>query len=167
MRAALIVLRAVEDVDCVWQQVGDGFEGFDGAFGAAGEIDDQRVVAGGGDAAREDGGGSFLQAFTAHFFGDAGDDAVGDGLRGFGGVVAGADTGAAGGGDEIDAGRVGELAEIFADGGGIVGEAETRGHFPAQPAAKGDHCGTGGIFALAFGDGVGDGEDGYAHGCAS
>lgn len=160
----LVVFCAMEDVDCVGQQVGDGFEGFDGAFWAAGEIDDQGFATGGGDAAGEDGCRRLLQAFAAHFFGDAGDDAVGDGLGGFGGVVAGADTGAAGGGDEIDAAGVGELAEILADGGGIVREAETGGHFPAQPAAKGDDCGAGGVVALAFGDGVGNGEDGYAHG---
>lgn len=163
----LVVTGAVEDLDRVGEQVGDRFEGLDGAFWAAGEIENQRFVASGGDAAGEDGCWSLLGTFAAHFFGNAGDEAVGDGLGGFGSVVARADAGAAGSGDQVDAAGVGELAKIFADGGGIIGDAEAGGDFPAEAAAEGDDGGAGGVFAFAFGDGVGDGEDGYAHGRAS
>jgi hypothetical protein len=161
---ALVVFCAVKDMDGVGQQVGDSFKGFDGAFWAAGEIDDQGFAAGGDYAAGEDGCRRLLQAFAAHFFGDAGDDAVGDGLGGFGGVIAGTDSGTAGRGDEVDAASIGELAEILADGGGIIGQAQAGGYFPTEAAAKGDHCGAGGVFAFPFGDRIGDGEDGNAHG---
>jgi hypothetical protein len=163
----LVVAGAVEDLDRVGEQVGDRFEGFDGAFGAAGKIDDKGFVASGGDATGEDGCWSFLGAFAAHFFGDAGDEPVGNGLGGFGRVVARADAGAARSGDQVDATRVGKFAKIFADGGGIICDTEAGGDFPAEAAAEGDDCGAGGVFAFAFGDGIRDGEDGDAHGPAS
>jgi len=71
------VAGAVEDVDGVGEEVGDGVEGFGCAFGASGEIYDERAAADGGDCAGEDGGGSFQHACAAHFLGDAGHDAVG------------------------------------------------------------------------------------------
>ena len=49
--AGLVVAGAVEDVDGVREQVGDGLEGLCGAFGAAGKIDDDGVAADGGDGA--------------------------------------------------------------------------------------------------------------------
>ena len=109
------------------------------------------------------GGGSFFHAFAAHFFGDAGDDAVGDGDGGFGSVVARADAGAAGGEDDVCAAGVGDGAELFLDGGEVIGQAQGGGDFPAEAAADGDERGAGSVFALAFGGGVADGEDGYAH----
>ena len=50
--AELIVPGAVEDVDGVRQKMRNGFEGFDGTFGAAGKIYDDGVGAHGGDRAR-------------------------------------------------------------------------------------------------------------------
>ncbi len=47
----LIVAGAVKDVYCVRQEMGNGFEGFDSAFGAAGKIYDDGVSAHGGDRA--------------------------------------------------------------------------------------------------------------------
>ena len=47
----LIVSRAVENVDGVRQEMGNGFEGFDRAFGAAGKIYDDSVAAYRGDCA--------------------------------------------------------------------------------------------------------------------
>ena len=47
----LIVASAVEDVDGVRQQMGNGLQGFDGAFGAAGKIYDDGAGAYGGDGA--------------------------------------------------------------------------------------------------------------------
>jgi hypothetical protein len=45
------VAGAVEDVDSVGKELREGVEGFDGAFGAAGKIEDDGIVAGDGDAA--------------------------------------------------------------------------------------------------------------------
>ena len=47
----LIVTGAVKHVDGVWQKMSDGFEGLDGAFGAAGKIYDDGVGAHGGNRA--------------------------------------------------------------------------------------------------------------------
>ena len=112
MIRVLVVAGAVEDLDGVGEEVGDGFEGLDRAFGAAGEIDDEGFGADGGDGAGEDGGGSLFCAFAAHFFGNAGDEAVGYGDGGFGSVVARADAGAAGGEEQIDAAGVGDVCEV-------------------------------------------------------
>ncbi len=160
----LVVASAVKDVDGVGQQVGDGFKGLDGALGAAGQIDDDGVAADDGDGAREYSGGTFLHAFAAHFFGDAWDDTVGYGNSGFRGIVAGAEAGAAGGKDEVDAAGVGDGAELFANAGGIVSETQRGGNFPIEAATESNHGGTGEIFAFAFRGGIADGEDGYAHG---
>ena len=51
MQTRSVVAGAVEDVDGVGEEMGDGFEGFDGAFGAAGKIDDDGAGADGGDGA--------------------------------------------------------------------------------------------------------------------
>ena len=48
----LIVAGAMEDVYGVRQEMGDGFKGFDGAFGTAGKIYDDGVSANGGNRAR-------------------------------------------------------------------------------------------------------------------
>ena len=48
----LIVADAVEDVDGVGQEMGNGFEGFDGAFWAAGKIYDNGAGAYSSDRAR-------------------------------------------------------------------------------------------------------------------
>ena len=48
----LIVAGAVKDVYRVRQEMGNGFEGFDGAFGTAGKIYDDGVSANGSDRTR-------------------------------------------------------------------------------------------------------------------
>jgi hypothetical protein len=52
---------------------------------------------------------------------------------------------------------------LFPDGGEVVGQAQGGGDFPAEAATDGDERGAGSVFAFAFGYGVADGEDGYAH----
>ena len=47
----LIVTGAMEDMDGVRKEMGNGFEGLDGAFGAAGEIYDDGVSAHGSNRA--------------------------------------------------------------------------------------------------------------------
>jgi hypothetical protein len=159
-----VVAGAVEDVDGVRQQVSDGFEGLDRALRAAGKIDEDALAAHGGDGAREDGCGSFFHAFAAHFFRDSRDDEVSYGNGGFGSVVAGTDTGTTGSENDVNAARVGDGAELFANARWIIGQAQSGGNFPAEAAAEGDDGGPGGVFAFAFGGGIADGEDGYAHG---
>jgi hypothetical protein len=159
----LIVTGAVEDVDGVRQEMGNGFERFDCASRAAGKINDDGVGAYGGDRAGQDGGGSFFHSFATHFFGDPRDEAVGDSDGGLRGVIAGADAGSAGGEDNIRTTPVGDGAELFANGGWIVRDAQRFGDFPAEAAAERNDCGTGGVLAVAFGGGVADSEDGYAH----
>jgi hypothetical protein len=154
---------AVENVDGVRQKMGDGFEGFYGTFGAAGKIYDDGVGPYGGDGARQHGGGSPLHSFAAHFFGDSRDDAVGDGDGGFRGVVARADSCAAGGEDDVRATRVGDGAELFANGNWVIGETPRFGDFPAESATERHDGGAGGILAVPFGGGIADGKDGYAH----
>jgi len=56
------------DLDGVDDERRDGVEGFDGAFGTAGEIEDERCAADGSGAARQNGARSFFEAFAAHFF---------------------------------------------------------------------------------------------------
>jgi len=62
------VARAVDDLDGVNHQVRNGVERFDGAFGAAGEIENERGAANGGGTARENRTRRFLQPFAAHLF---------------------------------------------------------------------------------------------------
>jgi hypothetical protein len=158
-----VVAGAVEDSNGVGEKVGHGVQGFDGAFGAAGKIDDEGAMPDDGDATREDGGGRFFGAFAAEFLGDAGNGALGDVQSGFGSIVARAEAGAAGGEDEIDAARVGEFAKLAAKAGRIVGTAERGGDFPAEFANAFDERGAGEIFAFTAGDGITDGEDGDTH----
>ena len=155
---------SVEDSNGVGEKVGHGVQGFDGAFGAAGKIDDEGAMPDDGDATREDGGGRFFGAFAPEFFGDAGNDALGNVDGGFGSVVARAEAGAAGGEDEIDTSRVGEFTKLAAKAGGIVGTAERGGDFPAEFANAFDEGRAGKIFAFTAGDGITDGEDGDTHG---
>jgi hypothetical protein len=145
------------------KEMGDGVEGFDGTFGTAGKIDDETAMSNNCDAAREDGGGSFFGAFAAEFFGDARNGPLGDVESGFGGIVARAETRAAGGEDEIDAARVGKFTKLATKAGGIVGAAKRGGDFPAEFANAFDEGGAGKIFAFAAGDGIADGEDGDTH----
>ena len=65
----LIVAGAVEDLDGVGEELGEGVEGFNGAFGAAGKIENQGEVTDDGDSAGQDSVGSLLGSFPAHFFG--------------------------------------------------------------------------------------------------
>ena len=111
----------MEDLDGVGKELGEGVERFDGAFGAAGKIEDEGMVAGDRDTTGQHGGGSLLGTFAAHFFGESGDHSFGDIERGLGSVVAGAEAGAAGGENEIDAARVSELPEMRPDLAGVVG----------------------------------------------
>jgi len=157
------VAGSVEDSNGVGEKVRHGVQGFDGAFGAAGKIDDEGAMPDDGDATREDGGGRFFGAFAAEFLGDAGNGALGDVQSGFGSIIARAEAGAAGGEDEIDAARVGEFAKLAAKAGRIVGTAERGGDFPAEFAYAFDERGAGEIFAFTAGDGITDGEDGDTH----
>jgi hypothetical protein len=159
----LVVAGTVEDLDGVGEQLGEGVERFDGAFWAAGKIEDEGNVADDGDTARQDGGGCLLGTFAAHFFGEAGNHSFGDVEGGFGRVVTGAEAGAAGGEDEIDAARIGKLAEMGAHLAWVIGALKGRGNFPAEFAAALDDSGAGEVDALAAGDGIADGENGNAH----
>jgi hypothetical protein len=151
------VARTVKNMHCMGKQMGDRFQRFHRTFRTAWQIYDQGLVAHRTHRAREDRGGSFLLAFAAHFFGYAGDYAIGDCLGGFRGVVAGADSGAAAGYDYVDAAGVREFAELLANFGGVVGDAQVRDYFPAQATAEGDYRGARKVFALASGDGIADG----------
>jgi hypothetical protein len=158
------VVGTVQHCDGVGEEIGDGVEGFDRAFGAAGKIDDERAMTDDGYAARQDGGGSLLGTFAAKFFGDARNGAFGDVERGFGSIVARAEAGATGGEDEIDTARVGEFAKLATEASGIVGTAKRGGDFPAEFTNAFDQSWAGKIFAFTAGDGVADGENGDTHG---
>src|SRR5271165_1664800 len=144
--------------------MGDGVERFDGAFGTAGKIDDERVMADDGDAAREDGSGSLFGSFPSQFLGNARNDALGDIESGFGSIVARAEAGAAGRKDQIDATGVSEFAKLTAKAGSIVGTAERGGDFPAEFSRAVDEGGAGEVFAFTASDGIADGEYGDTHG---
>ena len=159
----LVVAGAVEDLDGVGEELGQGVERFDGAFGAAGKIEDEGKVTDDGDAAGQNRSGSLGSAFAAHFFREAGNHFFGDVQSGFGGVVAGTEAGAAGGEDEIDSSRVGKLAEMGSHLSGVIGALQRRGDFPTEFAAALDDGGAGEVDALVTGDRIADGENGNAH----
>ena len=94
---------AVENVDGVWQKVGDGVKGFGGPLRTSRQIDDDCFAADYTDGAGKNCGRRFFEAFAAHFFGDAGNDAVGDAFSRLRSVIAGADASAAGGEYDVDA----------------------------------------------------------------
>lgn len=146
------------------QQIGDGFQGFEGAFGAAGKIDDQRAMTDDGNAAGQYGSGCFLCAFAAEFFGDARNGAFRDVESGFGSIVARSEAGAAGGEDQIDAARVREFTKLATQASGIIRTAKRRGDFPTEFTNAFDEGGARKIFAFTAGDGVADGENGDTHG---
>lgn len=157
------MVGAVEDVDGVREEVRDGVEGFDSAFGTAGKIDDERAMTNDGNAARENGGGSFLGAFAAKLLGNAGDGAFRNVESGFGSIVARAETGTAGSEDEVDAAGVCEFTELAAKAGGVIRAAKRGGDFPSELTRTFDESGAGEVLALTAGDGITDGEDGDAH----
>ena len=97
----LIVASAMNDLDGVDDQRCDGVEGFDRAFGAAWEIENESCAADGGRTARENRAGSFFQSFAAHFFGESRNHFVGDGLCGFRSDIARAEASAPGGKNQI------------------------------------------------------------------
>jgi hypothetical protein len=133
----LIVRCTAQDFYGVGKKMGDGFEGFECAFGAAGKIDDEGLAADGGDSSGKSSGGSFLDALAANFFGDAGNRAVGDFEGGFGTCVAWTKTGAAGSQENICAARIGDGAELLANFGRIIGAMERRNYGPAEFFAMG------------------------------
>jgi hypothetical protein len=155
---------AVEDSHGVGKEVCDGIKGFDGTFGTPGKIDDEGVMANDGDAAGEDGGGSFFGTLATEFFGKARDGPLGDIESGFGSIVPRAKPGATGGENEVNAAGVSEFAELATKTGGIVRTAEGRSNFPAQFACTFDQGGAGEVFAFTARDGIADGEDGDTHG---
>ena len=67
--------------------MGHSFESFHGTFGTARQIHDERFAADAGSSARKHGSRCVFEPFAAHLFGDSRDDAVGNGLCGFRGVV--------------------------------------------------------------------------------
>jgi len=157
------VAGAVEDLDGVGKELGEGVERFNGTFWAARKIEDEAKLADDGNAARQHGSGGLGSALAAHLFGKAGDHLFADVERGFGGVVARAESGAAGGEDEINAARIGKLPQMGAHLARVVGALERGGDFPAEFAAALDDGGAGEVDALVTGDRIADGENGNAH----
>ncbi len=141
----------------------DGCEVFDGPGGGAGEVDDESAVTDAGNGAGEHGVGRFGEAGGAHGFGEAGDEAVEHLLRGFGGDVAGRESGASGGEDEVDGSGVCPVAEGGGDLRLLVGD-DGGGDFDGAGGEKGGEGGAAEIGAVPGGTLVTDGEDGGSHG---
>ncbi|GEM_PF-2061648 len=154
-----VVARAMEDVDGVGQQLGQGVERLDGALGAAGQVEDQRAIAHYGDSAGQHRRGCLLRAFAAHLFGEAGNHFFADFKRRFRRVVARAKAGAAGGEDQVRLARVDKLPQVHAHLFGIIGAFLRAGNFPSEFAAALHDGGAGKVHALAAGHGIADGED--------
>ena|SRR5271165_1672437 len=93
----LAVVRAAKNFDGVREQVRDGLQRIDRAFGTAGQIDDDGFVADDRDTAGKDSRGSFFDALAANFFRKAGNAAIGDVKSCFGSGIARAEAGATGG----------------------------------------------------------------------
>src|SRR5215467_12785142 len=158
-----IVAGAVEHLYGMRKKMRHSIKGFGRAFGAAQQVDDEGLASNRGGSAREHGGGRMFQSFATHLFGNAGNHAVGDGFGRFGSIVARADSGSAGGQQNVHASRIRKFAQLLANPRGIIGNPQRRGNLPTQ-AAAGSHDGrTGAVFALAFGHAITDGENGYAH----
>jgi hypothetical protein len=155
------VAGSFEHIDGVWEEFCDGVEGFDGAPGAARKINDQSGTTDDGRLAREVGTGEMGASDLAHFFPEAGDGALADGDGSFGSDVARADSGAAGGEDQIDQAR--KLDEQGAQGIKIVTDYVRSGDLPAKSGAALRDSATGEVFAVATGDGITDSYDGDAH----
>lgn len=142
------------------EEVRDNVEGFDCTFGAAGKIDDDGLVANHGHTAGEDSGGSFLYAFAADFFGQAGNCTISDIESGLGSRVARTEPGAAGSEKNIDGVGIGNRTHLAADFGWLIGATQRRSDGPAEFAATGNQSGAGEILSFSAGDGIADGQDG-------
>jgi hypothetical protein len=154
---------AVEDFDCVRENVGDYLERFDGAARAAGKIQDERACAAGALAAREDRMGIRARSGGAHALTETGDQTFGGTHGGFGSDIAGAEARATCRQDQVKIAGIGEIDEASGDLAGVVWEDGARGNGPAEfYAVVGDGL-AGAVFSLAAEDGVADGENGYAH----
>jgi hypothetical protein len=157
------VVSAAQDFDGVGEEVCDCVEGFDGALGAAGKIQNDGLVTNDGDAAGEDGRGSLLDSFAADFLGEAGDSAIRNVKSGFGCGVAGAEAGATCGKEQVGVASIADGAKLAANRGLVVGATECRSYLPAELAATLNESGTREVLALTAGDGIADGEDSDAH----
>ena len=109
------MVRAAEDLDSVGEKVCHGIEGFDGAFGAAGEINDNRLVADDRDTPREHGVWSLLDTFAANLLGETRNRAIGDVEGGFGSRVTWPEAGAAGGEKKVGVTGIRDGAQLAAD----------------------------------------------------
>src|SRR5882757_900880 len=147
-----VVARAVDDLDAVREQRRDGIKRFDGAFRAAGKIEDQRVAANGGETARQNGARSVFDALSAHLLRNSWDEPVRDRLRDFGSGIARAQSSAAGGQNEIDGVSIGDLAEECLDLRRIIRKKMRGGDGPVQLLATRDQRGSGAVWARSVGD---------------
>jgi hypothetical protein len=113
---------AGEQVEGVGKEGKDCAEGAFGSARASGEIEDKAGARNSANAAAEGCVGCVEAAVLADELGEAGDESITDGERGFWGDIAGGETGAAGGEDEGGAG--GSRAQGGNELRGFVGDNE-------------------------------------------
>lgn len=116
-----MVGAAGEQIEGVRDEGQDGVERCLRAGGTARQIDDEGVAEGAADGAAERGKRGVAEAFGAHEFGQSFDEAFADLPRGLGGDVAGCQTGAAGGDNQLAGGGV--VPERRGDPVDLVGES--------------------------------------------
>ena len=151
------------DFYCVRKEIGDDVERFHGTTRATGQIDDQRALANSGLSTRKNGARIFLAAFLPHPFAETRQDFFADGRRRFRRGVTRADSGAAGGENDVHGIGSGKRGEAFFERGAIVGKSFAGNDLPTEgPAALG-HSRSGAVLALAAGDRIADGDDRDAH----
>jgi len=113
--------RLAQQLDCVRQHGEDDAQVFDCAFGAAGQIDDQRAAPDAGHRAAEHGMRRHAAALAAHRLGQAGRLPFDDRARGLRRHIARCEAGAAGRQDQIERQLIGAPTQPGRDLGRFIG----------------------------------------------
>src|SRR5579884_3864182 len=151
-----------QQVDNVWNDIGDGIEGLDGAGRRSRQVDDQSASADSHNSAGQNGARRGLRTFRADVLGHAGDLAVDYRAGGFGRDVALRDARAPGGEHDLGGAFVAEFAKHLRDTVGLVGEHGGVRDFPALLFRARFERGAGAVLAGAVVTGVADGDYGHA-----
>src|ERR1700740_1430548 len=146
-----------EELEGVGNEVDYGVQGFDGAGGLPGEVQNHRGASNATDGAAQDSELGAFQAFGAHAFRDAFQQPVTDGAGRFRGDIARRNTGAASGDDKA---REGTQADQGSADGGLV----VRNDFAGDDAGlflfeRGSDGGATQVRALSAGRRIADGDD--------
>lgn len=153
---------AGEQFESMGQYRKGGAQGIDGAFRAAGKVENDGGAACSAEAAAEDCQGRVAAAFGAHQLGNAFEHPVTDGPGGFRGDVAGADAGTARGHDEAGGAGGGPDGgqDRILDRNLFVWNYNRLSGFEPDSAQLSSDGGAGNVLPRSTGAGVAHGDDG-------